>query len=856
MIRSLASQLDLPLATFFGVVLALAVARFASTPENLRYQLVLLLIAAALVASVSWTRSGRKVPIVLTLAGVVLLLQAAFQPTTEARGYVWAAIGWLSFFVTLRLGSERRIVRLLFSILIAIGAAEALYGLLQALGGIDRIGGYSRDLGRLATGTFINRNHFAGLLNMSLGLSLGTLYTGFVARRRAGQRSFETFAWTWLVILSCALVGLAVFLSLSRGGSLILIAMLVLVFVLLQIRGQRRRLHALPSRVAVVLLMTTLAVGFSYGVDALLERFDTLEESDRLQVYRDTLQMIADHPWAGVGPGMFGYDFRAYQTVRLRQQYSQAHNDYLQVAAEWGLPLAIVFWSLVLWIFARAVRLFLSRASPWRQGVGLGCAAAIFSLLLHSLVDFNLQIPANLAVFSAILGLGLTAEPGRQWQPTTTLPEAPARPSWGPRLLLTVLLPLALLAAVWRIVPRMLATQIAAGAQAPAALERAARWDPQNPDYPYLLGRYYRDLSELRDLEAATRHSERAARLAPSSWRAHWQLAQLYELLGQGDRAEQELLQATSLSPRDPTMQWRLANLYLRAGDLERMAPPLRVALAGDRSLLRPALSLLTKSGTRLEILDRVWPRAPADRLVLLEGLASGNDRREPPDPERHAFLLAEWDRIVTAAEPPDVARGAFLVRYLLAQGFPAEARQGWIRLAAANNLEDAAFASEENLLWNGRFELPFSQSPLDWRILQGAGHSVAAAAGEGVYDSTALRIDFEGSDNLDLSSVRQTAVVRPGTKYELIYQARSAGLTSDQGVFLELFDPGTGQVLLRTEPVLGMTPWSLTLATFETPPTSDRIELRVRRLRSRRIDSRLAGTYWLDNVMISHPAP
>lgn len=847
-----ASRLHFVLTAYFGAVLALAVARFASTPENLRYQLLLLLLPAAFVVSVSWTKSERKASIILTLAGVVLLLQAAFQPTTEARGYVLAAIAWLSFFVALRLGSSRRLVSALLLVLITIGAGEALYGLLQAVGGVDQIGDYTRGLDRTATGTFINRNHFAGCLNMTLGLSLGALYTGFARRRHDGQRSSETFAWTWLIILSCTVIGLAVFLSTSRGGSLILIATLVFVFVLLQIRGQRRGRHALPSRVALVLLVATLAVGFSYGVDALLERFDTFEQSARPQVYRDTLRMIADHPWTGVGPGMYGYRFRAYQTVGLGSQFSQAHNDYLQVAAEWGLPLTIVFWAFVGWVFVGTVRLFLSRASPWRQGVGLGCAAAIFSLLLHSLVDFNLQIPANLAVFAAILGLGLAARPTRPWGPNEVRPQASFPPAWTHRLLLLGILPLALLAAAWRVVPRAVATQIAAGKQDLATIERAAAWDPQNPDYPYLLGRYHRDLSGLRNLETARRHSERAAELAPWGWRAHWQLAQLYELLAEPQKAEQALLRATALSPRDPTMQWRLANLYLRLGDLERMAPALETALAGDSSLLRPALGLLTKTGSDLATIDRVWPTAPADRLILLEGLSRGTGGEGPPDPEWHAFLLSEWNKILASSEPPEVARAAFFVSYLLAEGDPDEARQGWILLAAANDLEDVEFESEKNLLWNGRFELPLSRSPLDWRISEHEGYAVAVTADEGVYDSIALRIDFDGTKNLDFAIVRQTALVRPGASHELTYRTRSEGLTTDQGLFLEVYDPGSRQVLLRTAPVIGTTPWSLSLATFETPPTSDRIELRLSRLRSRQIDSRLAGTFWLDNVAMS----
>ena len=87
-----------------------------------------------------------------------------------------------------------------------------------------------------------------------------------------------------------------------------------------------------------------------------------------------------------------------------------AHNDYLQSAAEWGIPAALVFWGFVLWRLRQAARTFFQSKDRWRQGIALGCVGAIFSILLHSFIDFNLQIPSNWMIFNIVLGLSWSIE--------------------------------------------------------------------------------------------------------------------------------------------------------------------------------------------------------------------------------------------------------------------------------------------------------------------------------------------------------------------------------------------------------------------------------------------------------------
>lgn len=897
------------IAGVFCLVLALGVARFASAPDELLYQLFLLLLLPAAVACFRGSWSAAATPIVVGgvggtggagsaalvgvagLVGLALLGEVALRPTTEARGYLLAAVAWLSLFVTFWLAAERRVLRALYLFLILLGAFEALYGLVQAVGGVDQIGTYVRGLGRVATGTYINRNHFAAFLNMSLALALGALFAGYAERRERSVDRSEAFAWTWLILLSCALLGVAVFLSLSRGGALVLIATLGFVFVLL-LAGSRRKSRrgwpVMPARVAAMLLVATVGLGLAYGVDRLLERFAGItgtSETSRTQIYRDTLELIADHPWAGVGPGMYRFRFRAYQTTALDRSYDHAHNDYLQSAAEWGIPLALLFWGFVVWRGVRAVRLFLGPRSAWRRGVGLGCAAAIFGLLLHSLVDFNLQIPATLALFAVVLGLGWAAEraasePAAQVSLASAPGNAPdtgagrrraVRAARVNRLLFRVLLPLAMAVAAWRVVPRLVALELALADPSPTGLERALAWDSENPDLPFMLAGYFGDVPKIQDLTKATQYAQRAAALSPHSWKAQGQLAQLLEVAGLEAEAESAYLRTVALSPRDGIVSWRLANFYVRSGELDKVFGPLAKAVAAEPSLLRPAFSLLIKLETDLAAIDAIWPDDPASRWFLFGELLRqpGLFAVEPLD----TYLQAQWEHLLalspavgderSAGEPAGtVAQGAPYVAYLLGTGHlgghrPAaaaaaaagEARRIWSALAASNQMADPAFASAENLVWNGRFELPLVDGPLAWRIERSPAWRVTAAAKEGLDDSTALRIDFNGKENLSFAGVRQTVLIDPGKRYELSFELRSRELTTDRGLAVEVYSPQDRRVLARSDEIRGTRRWSRTVLTFAAAADVDRVELRLQRARSLQLASRLAGTVWLDDV-------
>lgn len=294
---------------------------------------------------------------------------------------------------------ESRILRF-FHFLLVLGMLEALLGLIQYFVLPGWILGYQSTPAQ-TSGTLINRNHFSGILEMFVPVAFGLAYTAI--------RRFGGFARAYLYLISGGFLGLALVFSASRMGIFSLLVTLCVLAGIIHFGESNRRLSATLGLVMTGLI---LAGALWVGLDAVVARYadlvgnEALINEGRFEVYRDTLRMIAALP-AGVGTGSFDDRFRPYQTVRLDWEFDHAHNDYLETAAEWGLPLAAAFWSFLIFVVIRGIRLFVSTQSSTQRGLLLACVGAIFSILLHSFTDFNLQIPSNAILFFSFVGISL-----------------------------------------------------------------------------------------------------------------------------------------------------------------------------------------------------------------------------------------------------------------------------------------------------------------------------------------------------------------------------------------------------------------------------------------------------------------
>jgi O-antigen ligase len=199
---------------------------------------------------------------------------------------------------------------------------------------------------------------------------------------------------------------LATFMTNSKAGvglSLLSFVVAVVGFFYRDLPGRRGVFFAVAAGCAVALLSLPLLAG------NVVARFNEqgLIDHTRLSLYRSTLRMIADHPWFGSGLGTFAWAFPAYRSDDLSMYgiYDRAHSTLLEIAAEAGAPVAslvVIGWMIAFGVLAHGAR-------TRRQDRMIPAAALSVSLLavLHSLVDFSLQIPGLAIVVFGLFGAGV-----------------------------------------------------------------------------------------------------------------------------------------------------------------------------------------------------------------------------------------------------------------------------------------------------------------------------------------------------------------------------------------------------------------------------------------------------------------
>jgi len=295
--------------------------------------------------------------------------------------------------------------------LLTIGVPEAAYGITQFLTGRQYILQYGQWVPAFdATGTYVNRNHFAGLLEMILPFLLAEI---LFVRLAAGNS--RRSPWIDLVVspLSSRLLlrivlftVLAIGLVFSRSRMGILAGAVGILAVTAIAGMQRRRRFVLVG--FFLIFSAPLAYSVWIGLTPVIERFEGLSRpgalEDRLPVWRDTVALIGDFPLTGTGLGTYRWTNQHYQTSKFFGIYEHAHSDYLEFAAEIGIPAAaLLFGSLWVLVF-RVGRRALILQSVRERTLAAGCTGAMAAILIHGVTDFNLQIPANALIFSWIAG--------------------------------------------------------------------------------------------------------------------------------------------------------------------------------------------------------------------------------------------------------------------------------------------------------------------------------------------------------------------------------------------------------------------------------------------------------------------
>jgi O-antigen ligase len=239
-------------------------------------------------------------------------------------------------------------------------------------------------------GSYVNHDHYAGLMEMLVPIPF-VLSMGHILR--GGKRALVGFC--------TVLMASTIFLSGSRGGMLAFV--LEMVFFAALTLGKRQSPRRALGSVAVCVLILALLVFLGKG--QVLGRLGDLSPGIRLDISKDSLRMFFKRPVAGWGLGTFPTVYPSYRSFYTNLFVNEAHNDYAQLLVETGL----VGFGLMLWFLVRLYRQGLPTSRRWEfkwdSAVSLASVLGCTGILLHSFVDFNLQIPANAAMFYALCGL-------------------------------------------------------------------------------------------------------------------------------------------------------------------------------------------------------------------------------------------------------------------------------------------------------------------------------------------------------------------------------------------------------------------------------------------------------------------
>ena len=324
----------------------------------------------------------------------------------------------LVYFVAANQFHRRRDRTFFVVALMILAVFESSFGTWQAFTQSDAVFYWERPGGYMGrgSGSYICPNHLAGFLEMVLGLVVARA----ALLRYKGRSVEQAVILKVLTVYVAAMAIMGILVTLSRSGwAATLIGLFALVLL-----GDWRLRFSLP-RLALV-LATVAFMGFVlWNVEPirnyLLKTFpvdsktQTVSLSDptlggRRLMWAGTIKMIQDYPLFGVGMGAWQWIYQRYKDYRLMSEPDYPHNDYLNLAADYGLIGLAIMLAVFACFFRHAWRVAKRTQNSEHRAFAMGAMISIISLLVHSFFDFNLHIPANSLLLAAIMGFTVAIE--------------------------------------------------------------------------------------------------------------------------------------------------------------------------------------------------------------------------------------------------------------------------------------------------------------------------------------------------------------------------------------------------------------------------------------------------------------
>jgi O-antigen ligase len=689
--------------------------------------------------------------------------------------------------------------------LIALGAGEAFVGLAQAAAGAK------------VSGTYGNKNHFAGLLEMTLPLALMIVVSAWRRAWPPRHRALELITMIGAGVAAIAMFA-AIPLSLSRAGFLSMLGSLAVMtgvgLLPRATRWQRAGMIAAAPALALLALATL-------PTDNFIDSLGSLKNGDgRWPVILDSLRMFSDFPLFGIGLGTYYPGFLPYQTTTLDATWTSAHNDYLQYLNELGL-MGVVFPAVVVgMVLHRAYRTTQREPGADSGFVALGCLGGLSAMLFHSTADFNMYVPANAMVFMFIAGIAMGT--GGSAQPSGVEAVTGGR-GWALRATCAAL-------CAWLVFNSLAWLAFLQRYEADPGVETAfCRIGVCN---------YYATLAA-----AKSRYDDIAARMPPEELIAllprdpaggyNWiDLGESLEAHGRLDVANASFARGIELGPNIPYFLMRAAGFQLRQGNFTAGLPLMARSFQGSKGYEEAAFTAYQQLSIPVEdVLNLGLGSKRAAHAYLKALLRDGN----VPFAEQTWHWLGE-------REWADDALAVEYVDGLIRTGEFERAFAAWTAHFGG------ADGDQERPVFNGGFERVTTDGPFDWRIQVQQGVKVSFDERVRSDGTRSVRVAFDGSTNVTSTGLSH-AVFLPAGRFLLHAMIKTEAVTTREGVALSISGSG---INVTTQARLGTSDWTPVDQEFDVPTGAGMLQISLIRNHSFRFDNQIAGTVWIDDVRIT----
>ncbi|MEH6592979.1 MAG: O-antigen ligase family protein, partial [Halioglobus sp.] len=323
-----------------------------------------------------------------------------------------------AFVLVLLLVDSRERIQSTTRVMVWCGVFQAFFAAAMMMSDVEQVAFLDKVIRHeSATGTFVNRNHLAGFLEMNLAIGIGMLAAQLHLHPAANWREFmrrtidTLLSRKFRLRLYLVIMVIGLVLTRSRMGNLAFFSSLLacaMVGMVLQRRVTRGAVIFFVS----LLLIDLYIVGNWFGMDEVVDRLQnaSFEEEHRDEVAIDSVAMWQDHFWAGTGADTFyqAYVHGGYMSPDSLH-YRHAHNDYLEIGSGFGFIGFVLLGFAVLSSLRQALLAQRRRHSRVFQGLGFASVMGVSSILIHSFTDFNLHIPVNSLWFVVLLAFAWVA---------------------------------------------------------------------------------------------------------------------------------------------------------------------------------------------------------------------------------------------------------------------------------------------------------------------------------------------------------------------------------------------------------------------------------------------------------------